>query len=338
MMGFSRNDYAAELHKGQLPWISVKDRLPETDEPVWVWYPSAQHNRLPYTIASYDLAHGWKHIPDVWIPAITHWMKAEPPEEEAPWPRPECQQCQYHEPFCRICFGDKPPPLDAAGVCEGASKNTPKPAEGKDQPTIDQLECRLDHLEDISGCPPDVRLETWLLTLYGNLGDANDMRGELKLLREFLGAVADDRVGAFAQAKKFICPDYGLPCAVGESCASLANALLAGRVHGAEAAKDQAAAEIRLLKENIREFSGCPPDMPFESWLIVVRDKLRDANDLRAEADLLREFVQAVAGMTVICFAKARGFSAPTDEGLKSSLGSYYSRTADEVLASKSKL
>lgn len=64
-------------------WISVDDRLPESDGQVLFHAPSGDPD-LPYiNIAWYDPNRGWSLQPRHWLDAITHWQPCpEPPRSE----------------------------------------------------------------------------------------------------------------------------------------------------------------------------------------------------------------------------------------------------------------
>lgn len=74
--------------KVERSWISVKDRLPETDELVLV---SASGKPLPnitydraVVLASYDRVEGWiiEEYPEWDTPEVTHWMPLPDPLEK----------------------------------------------------------------------------------------------------------------------------------------------------------------------------------------------------------------------------------------------------------------
>lgn len=189
-----------------MTWISVKDRLPEKTGTVFVFGPFADPAKHQITTAWYRPETGeWSHLPPPWIASITHWMPwPDPPGEEKPWPRPECHACSLFKSYCAL--GDSTeatPQLDDAGTCEAANQNAVKPAEDKDEPAPSPAArnwaLQIEIFRELSGCPRDTPLENWLGTLHDSVHAANEMRGELNLLREFVQAVADGEVSCFAE-------------------------------------------------------------------------------------------------------------------------------------------
>ena len=70
-------------------WISVKDRLPKTDEYVLVTVSGHPHKNITlvraYELAEFNVDEGWilEMYPEWENPTITHWMPLPSPPEEA---------------------------------------------------------------------------------------------------------------------------------------------------------------------------------------------------------------------------------------------------------------
>lgn len=180
-----------------MTWISVKERLPQDSRSVLVCGPHPNKEKRLITTAFYDFVDGEWSRPSM---AISHWMPLpEVPEEEEPWPRPECDGCDWFKCLCT----EGVPLLDETGICKETTAQARMLDGIEDQPTVADLRIWAEQLGELAGCPPDVPLGNWVKTLYASLGEANDMRTELDLLREFVQAVADENMEHFATKRGF---------------------------------------------------------------------------------------------------------------------------------------